>query len=114
MKKKFQLDGRNGKLWGVCAGLANYTGIDVTLIRIAAVVVTILGAFPWTLIAYAATAWIAGPRRWKRSKADSGTLRTSIYEMRTTTRDIDQRIAEIENYVASADGRLAREIEELR
>ena len=114
MKKKFELDRRNGKLWGVCAGIANYTGIDATLIRIALVVVTILGAFPWTLIAYAATAWIAGPRRWKRRQAESGSLRTSTYEMRTTTRDIDQRIAEIENYVASSEGRLAREIEELR
>ncbi len=114
MKKKFQLDGRNGKLWGVCAGLANYTGIDATLIRIAAVVVTILGAFPWTLIAYAGTAWIAGPRRWKRKQAESGSLRTSTYEMRETTRDIDQRIAEIDSYVATSNSRLAREIEDLR
>ena len=114
MKKKFELDGRNGKLWGVCAGLANYTGIDVTLIRIAAVLVTILGAFPWTLIAYAATAWLAGPRRWKRRDAEAGALRTSTYEARNSMRDIDHRIAEVENYVASSEGRLAREIEELR
>ena len=31
---KFHLDKRNGKLMGVCAGIADYTGWDVTLVRI--------------------------------------------------------------------------------
>ncbi len=31
---KFYLDKRNGKIMGVCSGIADYTGIDVTLIRI--------------------------------------------------------------------------------
>jgi phage shock protein C len=33
-RTKFYLDKRNGKVMGVCAGLADYTGLDVTLVRI--------------------------------------------------------------------------------
>ena len=37
----FATDKANGKMMGVCAGLARSTGIDVTLVRIAAVVATL-------------------------------------------------------------------------
>ena len=33
-RTKFYLDKRNGKVMGVCAGIADYTGLDVTLVRI--------------------------------------------------------------------------------
>ena len=39
----FRLNKTNGKLMGVSAGLADYTGVDVTLIRIAWVALTLLG-----------------------------------------------------------------------
>ena len=39
----FRLNKANGKLMGVSAGLADYTGVDVTLIRIAWVAATLLG-----------------------------------------------------------------------
>ncbi len=35
---KFRLDKHNGKLMGVSAGIANYTGIDPMMIRIAFVI----------------------------------------------------------------------------
>jgi phage shock protein C len=37
MNRPFTLDRANGKLSGVCAGLAAATGADVTLVRLAAV-----------------------------------------------------------------------------
>ena len=40
---RFLLDKRHGKFLGVCAGLANRTGIDVTWIRVATVAGTLLG-----------------------------------------------------------------------
>jgi phage shock protein C len=40
---RFRLDKANGKLMGVCAGIADYFGLDVTLVRIAWVVGTLLG-----------------------------------------------------------------------
>jgi phage shock protein C len=33
-RTKFYRDKRNGKLMGVCSGIADYTGLDVTLVRI--------------------------------------------------------------------------------
>jgi len=43
MTSKFALDRTNGKLLGVCAGIANRLGIDALLVRIAFVVSVLLG-----------------------------------------------------------------------
>jgi phage shock protein C len=111
-RKKFQLDRRNGKLMGVCAGIAEYTGVDVTIVRVATVVVTLLGAFPWTLIAYGVAAWAAKPK----VSRDEGysRQRVSTHDLKQSMRDIDHRMAAIDSYVASTNSPLAREIEELR
>jgi phage shock protein C len=112
MKKRFRLDRANGKLWGVCAGIAEYTGVDVTLVRVGAVVVTLLGAFPWTVIAYGAAAFIA-----KKSGGEElrrPTARISTYDLKHSMRDVDRRMAEVEQYVTTSNSSLAREIESLR
>ena len=44
---------------GVCAGLANYTGVDVTLIRVVVVLGTVFG-FGSFLLAYL-VAWVLIP-----------------------------------------------------
>ena len=36
MTSRYYLDKGNAKLMGVCAGFANYTGVDTLLVRIAA------------------------------------------------------------------------------
>lgn len=41
--RKFRLDKNRGKLMGVCAGIADYFNIDVTLVRILWVVATLAG-----------------------------------------------------------------------
>src|SRR3546814_1004668 len=56
------LDKQNAKWMGVCAGIADYTGIDVLWVRIGAVLITLMGAFPWTVIAYFLAAWLAQPK----------------------------------------------------
>jgi len=43
MAKVFTLDRQNKKLVGVCAGLANYFDIDVTLVRVLFIVATFAG-----------------------------------------------------------------------
>jgi phage shock protein C len=47
-------------LAGVCAGVADYLGVDVTLVRLAAVVGTVLG-FGTLVIAYL-VAWVLMPQ----------------------------------------------------
>ncbi len=44
MQNALHLDKSNGKLFGVCSGLSNWSGIDATLIRIALVAAVLLGA----------------------------------------------------------------------
>lgn len=43
MKRQFLVNKTEGKLMGVCAGIANYFGWDATLVRIAFVVATVFG-----------------------------------------------------------------------
>lgn len=113
--KKFSLDKVNGKWMGVCSGIANYVGIDATIVRIAAVLLTVIGGFPWTVIAYLAAGFLAKPRRIGLDQGESiGGRRLSTYGLRTSMRDIDRRMAEVESYVTQSNTRLAREIEELR
>lgn len=55
---RFQLDRTNGKLMGVCAGLSNKFGIDVTLLRVGFVIATLAG-FGLPVVAYLAIGLIA-------------------------------------------------------
>ncbi|MCB2083263.1 MAG: PspC domain-containing protein [Sphingomonadaceae bacterium] len=34
----FRLDRTNGKIWGVCGGIANYAGVDPMLVRVGFVI----------------------------------------------------------------------------
>jgi phage shock protein PspC (stress-responsive transcriptional regulator) len=54
----FRLDKTNAKVFGVCAGIADYFGIDPMLVRIGFVAGTLLG-FGTFLLIYLAIALIA-------------------------------------------------------
>ncbi|MBE6235982.1 MAG: PspC domain-containing protein [Bacteroidales bacterium] len=47
--KKLVRDIRNKKLAGVCAGVANYFGLDVTLVRIIWLVLALMGSLGFWL-----------------------------------------------------------------
>jgi len=121
---RFYLDRQNAKWKGVCAGVADYTGLDVTLVRAGAVILTVMGGFPWTLIAYWAIAHFSSgkPRELREEAPEKEQFwkgvrrspRRSMRAIRSHFRDIDRRLADIEIYVTSSDNRLAREIEQLR
>ena len=122
----FYLDKRSGKFMGVCAGIADYTGFDVLWVRIGFVLTTIFG-FPFPLIAYLVIGWMADAKPtalyahedadpedrqfWQKTRAAPG---RSIREVRSTFRDVDRRLRDIELSYTSPNHRLAREIEELR
>ncbi|WP_150291202.1 PspC domain-containing protein [Sphingobium estronivorans] len=59
MNDSFTLDRRNGKIMGVCAGLSNRTGMDVTLIRIAVALLTLCALGPVGVVAYLLAGWLA-------------------------------------------------------
>lgn len=59
MTNSFTLDRNNGKIMGVCAGLSNRTGLDVTLVRVALVMLTVCALGPIGVVAYLLAGWLA-------------------------------------------------------
>lgn len=122
-RTKYYLDKQNKKWLGVCSGIADYTGIDATLVRVGVVLLTIAGGFPWTLIAYVAVAWMAEPKPYglydspddaKFWQGVRSNPKRSTAEVRSKFRDIDRRLADIEMMYTSRNSRLADEIDSLR
>ena len=122
-RTKFYRDKQNGKWAGVCAGIADYTGIDVTIVRIAFIAAAIMGSgFP--ILAYILIAMMApvkprdlyfdDPEEKKFWQGVRANPRRITRDVRARFRDIDRRLADVEAYVTSSNSRLAREIEELR
>lgn len=61
MNRPFTLDRANAKLMGVCAGAAEASGADVTLVRLGAVLsLFLLG--PIAVLLYLVAGWIAPER----------------------------------------------------
>ncbi|HAU21272.1 MAG TPA: recombinase RecF [Erythrobacter sp.] len=58
VREGFHLDKTNGKVFGVCSGIANYFGIDTTLVRVGFVLGTLIG-FGSLILVYLAIALIA-------------------------------------------------------
>lgn len=123
LKTKFYLDRQNRKWSGVCAGIADYAGVDVTLVRVGMILLTLLGGFPWTLIAYWLIAWFAPekpaglydtPEDAKFWQGVRSNAKRSTAEVRSTFRDIDRRLADIETLYTSRNTQLASEIDSLR
>lgn len=123
-RTKFYLDKQNGKLKGVCAGIADYTGIEVLWVRLAAVLLTVTGVgMPWIPLAYILVAWMAPkkPIGLYQSAEDakfwqgvrSNPKRTTA-EVRSKFRELDRRLADIETHYTSRNTQLAEEIESLR
>ena len=121
---RFYLDKRNGKFMGVCAGISDYTGIDVTFVRVGVVLLTIFATGGLGFIAYLALGVLANdkPREldyadrddrkfWQKVRARPG---ASIRDVRSSFRDIDRRLADVETHITSQNRRLADEIEALR
>ena len=122
-RTKFYLDKQNAKWSGVCSGIADYSGIDVLWVRVGAVLLTLMGGFPWTLIAYWLAAWMGSPKpvglydSREEQKFWQGVRQSpsrTAREVQAQFRDIDRRLAEIETFYVSSNPRLSAEIERLR
>ncbi|MDQ2764877.1 MAG: envelope stress response membrane protein PspC [Pseudomonadota bacterium] len=122
-RTKFYVDKQNRKWLGVCAGIADYTGVDVTWVRVGAVILTVAGGFPWTFLAYWLINWMAdakpyglydSPEDQKFWQGVRTNPKRSTAEIRSSFRDVDRRLADIEMYYTSRNSRLANEIDSLR
>ncbi len=117
-------DSANAKLMGVCAGIAEYTGIDRFWVRLGLVGATLLpgmGAFTIPLYFIAGFLLKKKPpylyrdqgeeQYWQRVRQSP---KRTAREIRARFRDIDRRLADVETYYVSNNPRLTAEIEELR
>ena len=121
-RTKFYLDKQNAKWSGVCAGIADYTGFDVTLIRVGAVLLTLMTT-GWIIVAYFIAAWLA-PKKpiglydtLEDQKFWQGVRQSparSTRDVRAKFRDVDRRLADVETYYTSRNSSLANEIDSLR
>ena len=118
--KRFEVDKANAKLAGVCAGLGRTTGLDPNVVRIGFVLMALIGhAFVGMMIIYGVLAVVGKPecahgRRRSHSPARAETKSRSAEAMDERIRAHQQRMKEIDTFVAGSNSRLAREIEELR
>ena len=122
-RTKFYKDKQNGKWAGVCAGIADYTGIDVTIIRLGFVLGTVFTGGSGFL-AYFIISWMTPDKPgalyektredkkfWQKVRANP---RRVARDVRSQFRQLDRRLADVEAYVTSSNHRLANEIERLR
>jgi phage shock protein C len=121
-RTQFYLDKQNAKWMGVCSGIADYTGLDVTLVRVGMVVLMWLTGGV-ILLAYLAAGYLAPKKPIGLYQSDDNAKfwqgvrnnpKRSTAEVRSKFRDIDRRLADIELMYTSRNTRLADEIEQLR
>lgn len=118
---RFYRDKVNGKLMGVCAGIADYTGIDVLWVRLATLVFatsTGIGIpiyFALGLLSEKKPATLYADRSEQRfwQGVRQSPARTAR-EVRARFRDLDRRLANVEAYYVSSNPRLSAEIDKLR
>ena len=122
-RTRFYRDKRQGKIFGVCAGIADYTGFDANLVRVCFLATVFMSGgsiLPFYFIAAMITPtkpreldYADGEERqfWQSVRASPT---RSARDIRSRFRDIDRRLADIESYVTTENRTLAAEIEQLR
>ena len=115
-------DKHNAKLMGVCSGIADYTGIHVLWIRLAAVGLTFMSGGP-LIFAYFIAGFLLNkkPPHLYRDESEQKywqgvrqSPKRTAREIRAAFRDVDRRLAAVESHYVSSNPRLTAEIERLR
>lgn len=119
-RKPFRTIREEGKVLGVCAGIADHFGVDVTLVRVGMAVSAFI-TFPMVVIGYFVVAMVADSNAGARSSLSNGAkrerrpaARPRAEQTREEMRDLDVRLQALERDMTSSGTRLAREIDSLR
>lgn len=121
-RTRFYRDKQNGKLMGICAGIADYTGINSIWVRLG-----FLGLIPMTGGAILPLYFLLGiladkkPQQLYVDRQEQqfwqGVRQSPTRTARAVKgqlREIDRRLAEVETFYVSSNPRLSAEIERLR
>ncbi len=120
-RTRFYRDKVHGKISGVCAGIADYTGVDVLWVRITALALLFTTGIAFPL--YFAIAILSEKKPGhlyadrQEQKFWQGVRQSpsrTAREVRAQFRDLDRRLADIETFYVSSNPRLSAEIERLR
>ena len=116
-------DKQNGKLLGVCAGIADYTGINVMWVRLGFIISLCTPLSGVTLPLYLLSGlflnkkpphlYVDADEQKYLQRVRQSPKRTAR-EIRARFRDVDRRLAEVETYYVTSNPRLSAEIERLR
>ncbi len=122
-RTSFYRDKRKGKLFGVCAGIADYTGFDVRLVRICFLAAMFMGG-GGNLPVYFIAALVTPTKPMSLERVDReeqqfwqgvrASPARAARDISSRMKDIDRRLADIESYVTTENRTLAQEIEQLR
>ncbi|WP_299308288.1 envelope stress response membrane protein PspC [uncultured Croceicoccus sp.] len=120
-RTRFYRDKANGKLMGVCSGMGNYAGMDAFWIRLGFIIFTL--TMGWPLLLYFAAGFIA-PKKPEQLYHDRQEEKfwqdvrkspsASARQVKGKFRDIDRRLARVEEHYVSSNRALSAEIERLR
>lgn len=115
-------DKQNAKWLGVCAGVADYTGVNALWVRLGFLLSLFMSGF-MTLPVYILMGLFLNKKPphlyadkqeqqyWQGVRQNP---RRTVREVRARFRDVDRRLAAVENYYVSSNPRLSEEIERLR
>lgn len=116
-------DKHNAKLMGVCAGIADYTGISVFWVRLAAFI-SLFTPLNWiTFPGYFIAGFLLNKKPPHLYRDESEKMywqgirqnpKRTAREIRAAFRDVDRRLAAVETHYVSSNPRLTAEIERLR
>ncbi|MBH5323212.1 envelope stress response membrane protein PspC [Aurantiacibacter sediminis] len=117
-------DKQNGKVMGVCAGIADYTGVNVLWIRLGAVLATFFALGPLMPVIYIVMGILLNKKPkhlysvdpqetkyWQRVRQNP---KRTAREIRSQMKDVDRRLAAVESFYVNSNPSLNREIEKLR
>ncbi len=121
-RTKFYRDKVNGKLMGVCAGIADYTGVNSLWVRLAFIGLNFMTGFaillPYFIVGLLADkkpAQLYSDRQeqqfWQGVRQSPA---RTAREVKGQLREIDRRLAEVETFYVSSNPRLSAEIDRLR
>ncbi len=114
-----------GMVFGVCAGLADYFGFDVTIVRVLVVLGTLFFPGPLVIVGYLIMALLL-PKQTRRARTalDDGdedvsrSIRSephaTLGTLRHRYRELESRLQRLEKHVTSGRYQLDREFERLR
>ncbi|MCE0491556.1 envelope stress response membrane protein PspC [Pantoea sp. Mb-10] len=92
---------QQGKIRGVCAGLAEYLDIPVRLLRIIVVLSLFFGLFMFTIVAYFILGFVLDEKPEDAPEQRTPSARDLLNELESALSSDERNVREIERYVTS-------------